>query len=124
MALRNRITIPIPERNRQILQMRKEGMSQTEVARKFKLSPSRILLIEKQDAVGRSLTERRNRLREGMRAADDPEKMWPVNDLVDAIGLVVVTRKRSLDHFAAAGKHRISLRELMDMSWMPQGFFR
>jgi DNA-binding CsgD family transcriptional regulator len=34
--------IPISERNRQILQLRKEGMSQTELARRFKWSPSRL----------------------------------------------------------------------------------
>ena len=107
--------IPNPERNRQILELRKKGMSQTEVARRFKLSPSRIYLIEKQDAADRSLAERRTRLRQGIRAADDLERMWPVEDLIDALGLIVVTRKRLMDHFVAAGKQQISLRELMDM---------
>ena len=107
--------IPIPERNRQILEMRNQGVSQTEVARRFKLSPSRIYLIEKQDATDRSLAGRRNRLREVIRAADDLDRMWPVEDLIDAMGLIVVTRKRLMDHFVAAGKRQISLRELMDM---------
>lgn len=79
------------------------------------MSPSRIGLIEKQDAAERSLAERRTRLREQIRAADDPEKLWPVEDLVDALGLIVVTRKRLMDHFVATGKQPISLRELMDM---------
>ena len=107
--------IPISERNRQILQLRKEGMSRTELARRFKLSPSRIYLIEKQDAADRSLEERRTRLREEIRAADDPDKMWPVEDLLDALGLIVVTRKRLVDHFAEKMQDQISLREFMDM---------
>jgi len=115
IALRSRITIPIPERNRQILQMRKNGIPQGEVARRFKLSPSRIYLIEKQDAAISALAERRIRLREEIRAADDPERMWPVKDLLDAIGLGVVTRQRLMDHFVATGKRQSSLRELMDM---------
>jgi len=107
--------IPIPERNRQILQLRKEGMSPTEVARRFKLSPSRIYLIEKQDAATRSMAERRIKLREDIRAADDLERMWVVGDLVDAVGLIVVTKKRLRDHFVAVGKVQLSFRELMDM---------
>jgi transcriptional regulator len=75
IALRSQITIPIPERNRQILQLRKEGKSQTEVARRFKLSPSRIYLIEKQDAADRSLAERRVKLREEIRAVADLDRM-------------------------------------------------
>lgn len=39
-----------------------------------------------------------------------------MNDLLDAIGLIVVTRKRLMDHFVGAGKQRMRLRELMDMS--------
>ena len=107
--------IPISERNRQILQLRKEGTTQTEVARRFKLSPGRIYLIEKQDATDRSLAKRRNRLQEEIRNADDSEKLWPVEDLIDAVGLIVVTRKRLMDHFVTAGKRQISLRELLDM---------
>jgi hypothetical protein len=46
---------------------------------------------------------------------DDLEKLWPVEALIDAVGLIVVTKKRLLDHFVATGKEQISLRELMDM---------
>ena len=115
IALRSRITIPIPERNRQILQMRKDGVSKKEVARNFKLSPSRIYLIERRDAADRSMCERRAKSREEIQAVADLDRMWPVNDLVDAIGLIVVTRKRLLDHFAEVGKQQITLQEFMDM---------
>jgi transcriptional regulator with XRE-family HTH domain len=133
MASLRRVTISIPERNRQILQLRKEGLSQTEVARRFKLSPSRIYLIEKQDAAEKSLADRRTKLREDIRAADDPDKLWPVEDLLDAVGLIVVTKKRLMDHFKALGKLQISLRELMDMcldapvvgrDWMSPSLYR
>jgi len=50
-----------------------------------------------------------------MRAGDDPEKLWPINDMLDAIGLITVTKKRLQDHFAEIGKSQISLREIMDM---------
>ena len=38
------------------------------------------------------MAERRIELREQIRVADDPERMWPVNDMVDAVGLIVVVR--------------------------------
>ena len=41
--------------------------------------------------------------------------MWPVKDLVDAVGLIVVTKKRVMEHLVKVGKEQISLRELMDM---------
>jgi hypothetical protein len=105
----------IHERNQRILQLRKEVLSRTEVARTFQLSPSRVYLLEKQDAAEKAMAERRTRLRHEMLAADDPDRYWPVNDLLDALHLIVVTRKRLIDHFAEEGKQEISLRELMDM---------
>lgn len=107
--------IPIQERNRQILQMRKEGVPRSEVAHRFGLSRERISQLEKRDEADRSMAERRANFMEAVRTADDPERTWPVNDLADAIGLIVVTKKRLLDHFVETGKEQISLRELMDM---------
>ena len=72
--------VAIPERNRQILQMRKEGVQRIEVARRFNLSPGRIEQIEKKDAVDKATAERRAKLREAIRSADDPDKVWRVKD--------------------------------------------
>ena len=96
--------------------MRKEGVSKKEVARKFKLSPSRIYLIEKQDAADRSMEQRRAKLREEIRACDDLGRMWPAEDLIDAAGLIMVTKRRLIDHFVKAAKIHISLHELMDIT--------
>ena len=96
--------------------MRKEGVRRVDVAKKFELSPSRIHLIEKRDLADRAMAERRAKLRQEIRMADNLDKMWPVENMLDAIGLVVVTQKRLLDHFTAAGKREISLRQLMEMS--------
>jgi hypothetical protein len=108
-------TTAVEKRNQQIVRMRQAGVSRKEVAARFKLSRSRIQMIEKQDAAERSMAERRARLREDILAADDPDRFWPVIDLVDALDLLVVTRKRLIDHFVKEGKQQISLRELMDM---------
>jgi len=80
----------ISHRNQEILQMRREGMSQTEVARRFNLSPSRVYLIEKQDAATRAMEGRRARMIKQLQDANDMDKLWPVEDLLDALGLIVV----------------------------------
>jgi hypothetical protein len=104
-------------------------MSQTEVARRFNLSPSRVNLIEKQDAETRAMEGRRARMIKQLQDANDMDKLWPVEDLLDALGLIVVTRKRLVDHFAEKRQDQISLRELMDMcldapvAWAPERRF-
>lgn len=107
--------IPISERNRQILQMRKEGLSQREVAERFGLSTSRIYLLERRDVADRITAERRSAILEEMRAADDPEKLWPINDLAAALRLGPVVKKSLLNHFMHVGKVRISVGELTKM---------
>ncbi len=105
----------VEERNRQILEMRRRRMSQTEVAKRFKLSRSRIYLVEKHDAASRSIGERRSSILKHLQKADDMDKLWRVEDLLDALELIVVTRKRLLDHFMEKKQDQISLRDFMDM---------
>src|SRR5688572_8517447 len=94
-----RRNLPIEERNRSILSLRKEGVPRRDVALKFRLSRGRITQIEKRNAADESLAKRRAQLRHAIQNADDPEKPWPVGDLVDAIGLPTGTKKRLLEHF-------------------------
>jgi hypothetical protein len=105
----------IAKRNQQILQMQKEGFSIRDVAERFNLSPSRIDQIAKRDATERSMAERRAKLSEEIRTTDDPERMWAVIDLADALGLLIPTKNRLVEHFTVAGRQQIRLRELMDM---------
>jgi DNA-binding CsgD family transcriptional regulator len=111
----SRPVIPLSERNRQILEMRKGGVSQRDVAERFGLSASRIYLLERRDAAKRAADERRGKILEAMRAADDPEKLWPIHDVADALGPGRVVRNSLLKHFANLGRDRISLGELMKM---------
>lgn len=106
---------PTKERDRRILELRGAGLSRGEVARKLDLSPSRIYLIERQDAADAELAKKNSKLREEIRIADDLNRRWPVGDLIDALGLIRVTRKRLLDHFEKVDQALICLRELMDL---------
>ncbi len=105
----------IAERNQEILQKLKEGMPQSEVAKKFHLSPSRVYLIEKQDAATRAMEARRSKILKQLQEADEMDRLWPVGHLLDALGLIAVTKKRLMDHFAGKRQDQISPRELMDM---------
>lgn len=105
----------ILERNSQIVQMRKEGVSTIKVARKFRLSRCRIQQIEQRAADDASLAVRRSVLRAQMREADDPERMWTVQDLVDACITTRRTKIQLQKHFARTEQTQISIRELMDM---------
>jgi hypothetical protein len=105
---------PIQERNRKILQMRKEGVARVELAKQFNLSRYWIGLIERGDQANKLMAERRSKLRAKIRAVDDPEKLWPVKDLLDAIGPIPGTNRSCLKYFKQRGTNQLSLRELMD----------
>jgi len=107
--------IPINDRNRQILQMRSDGVPRNEVARRFQLWPRSISNIEQAAKAVALVAERRATLRARICNADDPDRMWPVMDLVDALGLIMGTRRRLLNYFSGQGICQISLRNLMDM---------
>jgi hypothetical protein len=106
----------IRARNQQILQMRQEGVSRQEVARRFGLSPWRIGLVEREFKTEEAMAERRARIRGELRRADDPDKMWAVEDLIDALRLSVLFRTRLLTHLDGIGKREMSVQELMDLA--------
>lgn len=114
-----RIVKPILERNSQIVRIRKDGVPTKVVARKFRLSRSRIQQIEHRAAEDASLANRRAALWAQMRAADDPEKLWPLQDLMDASISSRLTKIRLLKHFARTEQTQISLREWLDMCLPP-----
>jgi hypothetical protein len=113
------IVKPIFERNLRIVRIRKDGVPKNVVARKFRLSRSRIQQIERRAADDEALAERRAVLRAQMRGADDPEKLWPVRDLVDACITNRLTIIQLLKHFARTEQTQISLRMFMDMCLLP-----
>ena len=116
LFLRNRKMNATRKRNQQIVQMREQGILRRDVAQKYGLTPERIRMIEREAAAEKSLAERRARLREEIRKADDLDKPWAVADLLDALWLVPVARIRLLEHFAEKIRQtQISLRELMDL---------
>jgi hypothetical protein len=108
--------INIRERNKKILRMRQEAIGRSEVARRFGLSRSRIWLIERAFKAEEALTERRNLMRAELRTADDPDKMRPVGDLLDALRWRDRYKTPLLKHLGSLGKKDMSVQELMDLA--------
>jgi hypothetical protein len=103
-------------RNRRTVEMLEQGVCPQDVARKFRLSPERIRLIEREAATEKSLAQRRGRLQTEIRSADDLDKPWAVVDLIDALWLIVIAQVRLLAYFEEINRTQMSLRELMDLA--------
>ncbi len=103
------------QRNRQIVEMRAQGVTRQEIARLFRITPDRVTMIEQEAATEKAQAERRAQLQAEMRLADDLDKVWPVVNLVDALHLLTVARARLLTHFDQQHKTEMSLREFMDL---------
>lgn len=106
-------------RNAQIVEMKKAGVLTTTVARKFRLSRSRVQQIELRATEEATLADRSAMLLVQLREADDPGKVWPVHDLLDACLTSRLTKARLLKHFARTEQTQISLQALMDMCLQP-----
>jgi len=103
------------QRNRQIVEMRAQGVTRQEIARQFRITTGRVAMIEQQAATEGAQAERRAQLQAEIRLANDLDKAWPVVNLVDALHLLTVARVRLLAHFEQQHKTEMSLRELMEL---------
>ena len=107
----------ISERDQTIYQMCREGRTYSCVGAPLHLSRERVRQILREVEVKQSLIKRRARLKEKIRLADDPDKLWAVDDLLDAFDLITWARNRLREYFAKQGREQISLRELMDLAY-------
>jgi len=75
----------------------------------------------KRDARDREVAQRARRLANEIRAADDPGRTWPTENLLDALVLPTPTRRALELHWAgnAVSVNRVSLRQLMDLVVAP-----
>lgn len=104
------------ERNDRIREMTITGLSRQELAREFGPTPtsiSNVLRGFKNEAIS---LDRRLHLRELLKNADDLDRKWPVEDLIDAIGVGGVTRTGLKRHFEWAGLAETTLRHMMDLT--------
>ncbi len=110
MGMRN-----LKERNLRIVGMAETGMTQTVIAKRFRVSHSLIGIILKKHEVEQVTKAKRREIRKRMLEADDLERLWPTEQLLCAIGPMLMTWNALDRYFKKIGRTEISLREMMDM---------
>lgn len=103
-------------RNLKILERSRRGDSRKTLAQRFALSRCSIDAILHRFEAEQRLSDRSNRLLEAIRQADDLDRLWPVEDLIDAIRPLPMTRSYLKKHFAEQRISDLSLRALMEMA--------
>ena len=111
----------LSQRNHDIVQLCHADASIEVVARQFRITGNRVRQILSRHARDRQAAQRADRLAEALRAADDLDRTWPVEDLLDALALPTPTRRALEFHWAgkAVPTNRVSLRELMNLVVAP-----
>ncbi len=106
----------VRKRNLRILERSRRGESHKDLAQQFNLTRSRIDVIVHEFEEEQELTDRSTRLLEAIRQANDVDRPWPAEDLIDAIRPLPVTRTRLKEYFAQQNTTHLSLRTLMEMA--------
>lgn len=112
---------PFQPRNQEIVRLCHAGASTEAIARQLGITQSRVRQILGRDARDRDAAQRADRRAEEFRTADDLDKTWPVEDLLDALALPTPTRRALEIHWAGRDVpvNRVSLRELMNLVVAP-----
>lgn len=93
-----------------------QGIPRCDVARNFGITCGRVGMIERQAQAEKAMGERRARLRQQIREADDLDKSWAITDLIDALWLIPGARTALLDHFEQTQQTHVTLREFIDLA--------
>jgi len=101
-------------RNAKIVQKRNTGVSYKVIASDFGLSRSRIQQIVCRSKMEKMRQEQSRKLLSEIRIADDIEKRWSAETLIDGLQLPWKAKKCLANHFCLSKGCEISLRGIMD----------
>lgn len=104
----------VRQRKRGIIQRRQRGESARDLAKRYRISRSRVDAILKEFETAEVSAKNNRQLLASIRAADDLDRPWPVSDLISAIGPLEVTQTYLRNHFAAHQIESMSLRALIE----------
>lgn len=105
----------IEQRNRKIVELKLGGVSHKEIARKFELSRGSIDIIVRRASDAQARAARGAELLDEIQQANDLDRQWAVEDLLDVIEPIAVTKNMLHRHFQNAGLERVSLRAILDL---------
>ena len=106
----------VQRRNLEILERSQRGEKHGKIAERYNLSRSRIDLIIQEFADEEQWQRRCDVLLASIRQADDLNRNWPVDDLVEALALLPMTRSFLKKHFEEQHITELSLKDLMEMA--------
>ena len=98
-----------------ILQMRSEGKTYSEIGHHFRISRSRVGHIIQHERQRAKLAQRSAAIHARMRAVNDLDRKWPVEDLFCVLDLPPRADTVLRSHFEKQGVTECSLRDLMDL---------
>jgi hypothetical protein len=107
--------IKISARDDRIFRIAQAGMSRSEIAAMYGLTPERVRMIVREVQAKKALAEKQTMLRVAIRRADDLDRLWDVGDLMDVLEVLPATKRSIVAHYAQLGRSQITLRELMDL---------
>ena len=110
------VAIHIPERNRQILQMREAGDSIDEIVSILGVSWDVVRMVARKFETEGILSARSNRFLSEMRNVNDLDEKWKVSYLAQAIRPLGITQSAIIHHFVRQRTPEISLLELMELA--------
>ena len=99
--------------------MRDLGDSMQEIALALDLSMDLVRRISRTFETETVLADRSRQYLENIRKADDPNKKWKVNYVIQALRPKNITANALIHHFEWSGVPAVTLRELMDLA-IPQ----
>ncbi len=109
------------ERDWEIYCQRQEGFATADLAAEYGLTRQRIQMIEREVEAEKALLERRARVREQIRQADDLQRSWPVEDLLAALIVSARTRRVLGQHYTNHGQQAISLEGVFELVFLETG---
>ena len=111
----NKFKEHVRRRNLEILERSRRGEKHYRIAEHFNLSRSRIDFIIQEFAEEEQWQKRCAVLFDSIRQADDLNRIWPVEDLVEMIALLPMTRSYLKKHFLEQRVTELRLNNLMEM---------
>ena len=104
------------ERDRQIVELLNGGVPIQEVGLRFDLSDAAVKRVQREAREAQERMVRAEKARHGIRGANDIDRQWPIEMVVDAMGITDVLADKALDRLLRnTGRSEISLRNMMDL---------
>jgi hypothetical protein len=104
------------ERDRQIVALLDGGVPIQEVGLRFDLSDEAVKRVQREAREAQERMRRAEKAQKEIRRANDIDRQWPVEMIVEAMGITDVLADKAFDRLLrSTGRPEISLRNMMDL---------